>query len=87
MTDMTYMRKVDNVDIGVETEETYTGFRWESLKGKDHFEDQGIDGRMSSKWTLGRLARGDVEWIHLDQDRDCWQALVNAVMNLRVLVQ
>jgi hypothetical protein len=22
---------------------------------KDHFEDQGIDGRMGSKWTLGRL--------------------------------
>jgi hypothetical protein len=26
-----------------------------------------------------------VEWIHLAQDRDCWQALVIAVMNLQVL--
>jgi hypothetical protein len=26
-----------------------------------------------------------VEWIHLAQDRDHWQALVNAVMNLQVL--
>jgi hypothetical protein len=26
-----------------------------------------------------------VEWIHLAQDRDHWQALVNAVMNLWVL--
>jgi hypothetical protein len=27
-----------------------------------------------------------VEWIHLTQDRDCWRDLVNAVMNLQVLV-
>jgi hypothetical protein len=28
---------------------------------------------------------GDVEWIHLAQDRDRWRAVVNAVMNLRIL--
>jgi hypothetical protein len=28
---------------------------------------------------------GGVEWIHLAQDRDRWLALMNAVMNLRVL--
>jgi hypothetical protein len=27
-------------------------------KGKDHLKDQGIDGRMVSKWTLGRLVFG-----------------------------
>jgi hypothetical protein len=27
-------------------------------EGKDHLKDQGVDGRMGSKWTLGRLAGG-----------------------------
>jgi hypothetical protein len=34
---------------------------------------------------LGEIGWGGVEWIHLAQDRDCWRAVVNAVMNLRVL--
>jgi hypothetical protein len=63
------------------------GFNW-TRPGykKDHLEDQGVDGKMGSNWTLGRLAGGGgVEWIHLAQDRDRWRAVVNAVMNLRVL--
>ena len=28
---------------------------------------------------------GGIDWIELAQDRDRWQALVNVVMNLRVL--
>jgi hypothetical protein len=62
------------------------GFGLESLGERDHLKDQGVDGRMGSKGTLGRLAGGCMEWIHLAQDRDCWQALVNVVMNLHVLV-
>jgi hypothetical protein len=31
---------------------------WDSLKEGDHLEDQDVDGRMGSKWTLGRLAVG-----------------------------
>jgi hypothetical protein len=38
--------------------ETFKGFWWESPKKKDYLEDQGIDGRMGSKWTLGRLVGG-----------------------------
>jgi hypothetical protein len=33
---------------------------------------------------LGEIVFGDVDWIHLAQDRDKWLALVNTVMNLRV---
>jgi hypothetical protein len=34
---------------------------------------------------LREIGWGGVEWIHLVQDRDRWRAVVNAVMNLRVL--
>jgi hypothetical protein len=27
-------------------------------EGKSHLKDQGVDGRMGSKWTLGRLVGG-----------------------------
>jgi hypothetical protein len=33
-------------------------YRWESPKEEDHLKDQGVDGRMESKWTFGRLAGG-----------------------------
>jgi hypothetical protein len=47
-------------------------------------KDQGVDGRMGSKWTSERLA-GAVEWILLAQNRDLWRAVVDAVMNIQVL--
>jgi hypothetical protein len=31
-----------------------------------------------------RTGQGVMDWIHLAQDRVKWQAVVNAVMNLRV---
>jgi hypothetical protein len=37
------------------------------------------------KMDLGEIGRGGVEWIHLARDRDRWRAVVNAMMNLRVL--
>jgi hypothetical protein len=49
-------------------------------------------GRTTRRWedgikmNLGEIGWGSVEWIHLAQDRDRWRAVVNAVMNLRVLV-
>jgi hypothetical protein len=38
------------------------------------------------KMDLREIGWGGVEWIHLAQDRDRWRPVVNAVMNLRVLV-
>jgi hypothetical protein len=45
-------------------------------------EDQGVDG---IRMDLSETGWGSVDWIHLAQDRDWWQALVNMVMNLQVL--
>jgi hypothetical protein len=47
-------------------------------------------GRSRRRWEdnikidLREIGFGDVDWIHLAQDRDRWRALVNTVMNLRV---
>jgi hypothetical protein len=47
-------------------------------------------GRPKHRWAnnirmdLREIGFGDADWIHLTQDRDRWQALVNTVMNLRV---
>jgi hypothetical protein len=38
------------------------------------------------KMDLIEIGWGDVEWINLVQDRDRWRAVVNAVMNFRVLM-
>jgi hypothetical protein len=62
----------------------FTKFWWESPKERDHLEDQVVEGCMRSQWILRRLA-GGVDWIRLAQDMDRWRALVNAVMNLRIL--
>jgi hypothetical protein len=56
---------------------------WERRGRRDHLEDQGIVGRMVSKWILGRLA-GECR-VDPILNRDRWQALVNTVMNLWVL--
>jgi hypothetical protein len=70
-----------------ERRENCTRFWWESPKEGDRPEDQGVGGSMESEWILGILAwgGGGVDWTRLAQDRDRWQPVVSAVMNLRVL--
>jgi hypothetical protein len=40
---------------------------------------------MFIRMDLREIGWGDVEWIHLAQDRNRWKALMNVVMNLQVL--
>jgi hypothetical protein len=34
--------------------EMFTGFRFGSLKVRDHWEDLGVGGRITLRWSLGR---------------------------------
>jgi hypothetical protein len=46
-------------------------------------------GGRKSRWAgniemdHSQIGQGGINWIHLSQDRNQWQALVNTVMNLR----
>jgi hypothetical protein len=68
-----------------ERREKCTGFLVGKSEGKTtlvrprHRWEDGI--RMNFKETGWR----SVEWIQLAQDRDRWRAVVNTVMNLRIL--
>jgi hypothetical protein len=54
-------------------------------------EGKRLLGRPRRRWEDGikmdlrEIGRGGVEWIHLVSDRARWRAVVNAVMNPRVL--
>jgi len=60
-----------------------TGLWWRNLKEGYHLKDLDVDGMIILKLYL-RNKRGEIDWLDLAQDRDRWQALVNAVMNLRL---
>jgi hypothetical protein len=61
----------------------HTGFWWGDLREGDHLGGPGVDGRIILIWIFKKWD-GVMDWIELAQDRDRWQTLVNAVMNLRV---
>jgi hypothetical protein len=48
--------KANEVGGAWERREKCTRFWWESPKERDHWEDQGVGGKMGSEWILGRLA-------------------------------
>jgi hypothetical protein len=45
-------------DLSIIFEKSVQGFGGKARRKKDHLEDQGTDGRMESKWTLGRQSGG-----------------------------
>jgi hypothetical protein len=53
------------------------GYRWESQKERDHWQDLDVRG-----WTI--LGWDGVDWIDMAQDRNHWRAHVNTVLNLQV---
>jgi hypothetical protein len=52
-----------------------------NLKGRDHLEVLGIDGRIILKLIFRVMVEG-CGWINFAQDRDHWLAFVNMVMKL-----
>lgn len=54
-----------------------------SLKERDRFRDQGMEGNVK-KWTLKNKLQVCVYWIHSPQCTTLWQGPVNTVMHLGV---
>jgi hypothetical protein len=56
----------------------------ESLRGSARLEDLGVLGEDNIKMVLTEVWMNAVDWIHLAQEWDQWQAVVDAVMKIRV---
>jgi hypothetical protein len=55
--------------------ETYKGFWWANQKKEEHLKDQGVDGKMGSYWSLGRLGGGvwsGFSWLRIGTDSELW---------------
>jgi len=53
------------------------------MRERDHLEDPAVGGIIICL-VLQDVRCGGIGWIDLAQDRDSWQALVNAATNIRV---
>ena len=61
-----------------------TGCWWGSLRERDHWGDQDVDGRIILRLDFQKVGGGRGDWMELAQDRDGWRALVGTVRNFRV---
>ena len=73
------------------TGEVNIGFWWGNPRERAHLQNPGVDWKIIWRWIFFQEVEwrgkggGGLDWIDLAQDRVSWQALVYAVMNLRVL--
>jgi hypothetical protein len=51
------------------------------MRERYHFEDLGIDGRITLKCIFKNLHEGSKHWINLHEDTDRWRAVVKAAVN------
>jgi hypothetical protein len=64
--------------------EVYTGFLWRYLRERDYLEDPRLRWEDNNQMDLQEVEFWGMDWIDLADDRDSWQALASAVMNLWV---
>jgi hypothetical protein len=55
-----------------------------NLEGKRSLRKPRHNWEYNIKMVLREIGWGEMDWIHLAQDRDQWRALLNTVMNLRI---
>jgi hypothetical protein len=65
-----------------EKREVHIGLWWGNLMERGHLEGVGVDGKIILRW-ISKTWNGVIDWIDVAHDNDKWQALVEAVMNLR----
>jgi hypothetical protein len=63
-------------------EEARTVFCYANLRERNYLEDLCADGRKILKWLL-KIGWGNVDWIHLAEDRGKWPAIVNTAVRFR----
>jgi len=69
-----------------ETGEMHTGFWWGDLRERDHLDEPGVNKWEDKiKMDLQQVGWSVMDWITVAQDRDRWQAVEKAVMNLWIL--
>ena len=63
--------------------EVHIGFCWRNRRETNDLEDLGMDGRVILN-SKSRKSVWNMDWIDLAEDRDKWNALVKAAMDMPV---